>query len=356
MPLFDTLTTTTPPESICIIRLSAIGDCCHTLPVVRTLQAAYPETAITWIIGTTEHRLLEGADGIEFITFDKSKGLKSWFDVCRKLKNRHFPLLLDMHASMRANFVSMAVNARRRIGFDRARARDYQWLFTTERIPALQQQHVMDGLFGFTSYLGIKERIERWDIPVDAADREYASRLRIGERPLCIISPCSSQRANNYRNWPIDNYVQLIRHLQKHYDAQIVLTGAPTKIEQKYAEGILAKTGNTVSNLVGQTSLKRLLALLEIADLVICPDSGPAHMANAVGTPVIGLYATSNPARTGPYASRSLTVNRYPDAVAAEFGKPIQELRWGQRVRDPAAMDLITVADVTEKVAQALGS
>jgi heptosyltransferase I len=77
-------------------------------------------------------------------------------------------------------------------------------------------------------------------------------------------------------------------------------------------------------------------------------------MANAVGTPVIGLYATSNPARSGPYASRSLTVNRYPDAVAAEFGKPIQELRWGQRVRDPAAMDLITVADVTEKVTLAL--
>lgn len=355
MPLSDA-TNTTAPESICIIRLSAIGDCCHTLPVVRTLQTAYPDTAITWIIGTTEHHLLQGADGIEFITFDKSKGLSGLLDVRRKLEGRHFPILLDMHASMRANFVSMMVNARRRIGFDRARARDYQWLFTNERIPAQEQQHVMDGLFGFTSYLGIEDRIERWDIPVDKADRAYASRLRAGERPLCIISPCSSQRANNFRNWHIDNFVQLICHLQEHYNAQVVLTGAQTKIEHEYAERILAETGETVINLIGQTSLKQLLALIDSADLLICPDSGPAHMASAVGTPVIGLYATSNPARTGPYASQLLTVNRYPEAVAAEFGKPIQELRWGQRVRDPGAMELITVTDVKEKVALVLDS
>ena len=344
----------TAPESVCIIRLSAIGDCCHVLPVVRTLQDAWPDTPITWIIGKTEHSLLQGADGIEFITFDKSKGLAGWLDVRRKLKGRQFPLLLDMHASMRANFISMAVNAQRRIGFDRARARDYQWLFTNEQIPAATNQHVMDGLFSFAEYLGITDRVARWDIPVSADDLDFAAEMGNSKRPVCIISPCSSQRANNFRNWSIDNYVKLISYLQNQYDAKVILTGAKTTIEQQYAEDILARTQNSVISLVGQTSLKRLLAVIDSANLVICPDSGPAHMATAVGTPVIGLYATSNPERTGPYASLQLTANRYPDAIAAEFGKPVQELRWGQRVRDPSAMDLITVSDVTNKADQVL--
>ena len=122
------------PESICIIRLSAIGDCCHTLPVVRTLQHHWPDTKITWVIGATEHSLLEGADGIEFITFDNRKGLDAYRDIRRQLKGRRFPLLLHMHPSPQANGVSLMIGANRRIGFDRRRARSYQWLFSGERV------------------------------------------------------------------------------------------------------------------------------------------------------------------------------------------------------------------------------
>jgi heptosyltransferase I len=96
--------------------------------------------------------------------------------------------------------------------------------------------------------------------------------------------------------------------------------------------------------------LKQLLAILARASVVLCPDSGPAHMATAVGTPVVGLYATSNRHRTGPYFSQHLVVDKYPEAVEREFGRPIHALRWGQRVRDPAAMSLITVADVLAKL------
>lgn len=341
------------PDSICIIRLSAIGDCCHTLPVVRTLQAAFPDTPITWVIGKTEHSLLEGADGIEFITFDKSRGLAGVLDVRQQLAGRHFPLLLHMHASMRANLISAGIRADRRIGFDRARARDYQWLFTTEQLPATPSQHVMDGLFEFAEYLGITERTLRWDIPMSDADHEYAAALRRPEGPLVVISPCSSQRFRNFRNWGLEHYINLVNYLQTTYQAHVVLTGANTAIENEYAEGICAAHGE-VTNLVGKTSLKRLLAVLAAADLTICPDSGPAHMSAAVHTPVVGLYATSNRFRTGPYFSQHLVADRYPDAVAQEFGRPIETLRWGQRVRDPQAMELITLEDVTAKVDIAL--
>jgi heptosyltransferase I len=93
-----------------------------------------------------------------------------------------------------------------------------------------------------------------------------------------------------------------------------------------------------------------LLALIARARVVVCPDSGPAHMATTVATPVIGLYATSNPARTGPWRSRQWTVDRYPDAVRQHLGREVDTLRWGGRVRAADAMDLISVRDVTDKL------
>jgi len=320
---------------------------------VRTLQHAFPQTPITWIIGKVERSLLEGADGIEFITFDKSLGLRAPLDVRRQLRGRHFPVLLHMHASMRANLVSAAVSADRRIGFDKARARDRQRLFSNERIPARSRQHVMDGLFEFAEYLGVTERRLRWDIPVTAADQAFAAEVCAGGAPVVVISPCSSQRFRNFRNWSIDNYRGIVTHLQEHHGARVVLTGANTEIETRYAAEI-EKVGGEIVNLVGSTSLKRLLAIIGRATLVLCPDSGPAHMAAATGTPVVGLYATSNRHRTGPYFSQDLVADRYPDAVAAEFGKAAESLRWGQRVRDPAAMELITLAEVAAKVDTAL--
>lgn len=348
----DPLSPPSPPEAVCLIRLSAIGDCCHTLPVVRTLQAAWPGTPVTWIIGRTEHGLLEGAEGIEFITFDKGSPAASLRSIRRRLGRRRFPLLLHMHASMRANLVSLAVRADRRIGFDRARARDWQWLFTGEKIPPVAGQHVMDGLFGFAEYLGIRQRVLRWDLAIGPEHRRIlaAAGLDQGTGPLCVISPCSSQRFRNYRNWRPENYVAVIRHLLERHGARVVLTGGPTPLEREYGAALAAGSGDRVTNLIGRTSLKELFAILEAADLLICPDSGPAHMATAAGTPVIGLYATSNRHRTGPWLSQDLVVDRYPEAVRAEFGKPVEALRWGERVRNPDAMDLIRAEDVMARV------
>jgi heptosyltransferase I len=109
---------------------------------------------------------------------------------------------------------------------------------------------------------------------------------------------------------------------------------------------------NSLVNLIGKTSLKELFALISLSQVLICPDSGPAHMATAAGTPVIGLYATSNPDRSGPYLSLDLSVNRYPEAVGRFLGKTVQDLRWGQRVRDPGAMSLIRLASVNRRIDQ----
>ena len=321
---------------------------------MRTLQSAWPGTRITWVIGTTEYGLMKGVDGVEFITFDKARPWRSRGAIRRQLADRRFPVLLHMHASMRANLVSRAIGADRRIGFDRRRARDWQWLFTNERIEARPEQHVIDGLFGFPEHLGIGERVLRWDIPVPAEDRAFAETTCSGQAPVVVISPCSSQRFRNYRNWRVENYSAVARELVRRCGARIVLTGGNTATEREYGAAIEAAVPTHVANLVGRTSLKQLLAILDRADLLICPDSGPAHMATAVGTPVVGLYATSNRHRTGPYLSQDLVVDAYPEAVRREFGVQVSELRWGQRVRDPAAMDLIRVEDVVANAERVL--
>ena len=336
------------------MRLSAIGDCCHTLPVVRTIQSAWPDTKITWIIGRTEFELMNGIDGVEFITIDKKHSGNAFRAIRSALGDRRFPLLMHMQASMRANFLSLAVKADIRLGFDRHRARDMQWIFSNAKIAARERQHVMDGLFGFAEAAGINDRVMRWDIPVADTDINFAAQVCGDHRPVCLISPCSSERARNYRNWPIASFVELIGRMQSELSAKVVLSGGRSETEREYGQAIEAGVQRPIDNLIGQTSLKQLLALIDRADALICPDSGPAHMATAVGTPVVGLYATSNRCRTGPWLSQHLVADRYPDAVEREFGRPVEAIRWGQRVRNPEAMSLITVAEVFEQFARAL--
>jgi heptosyltransferase I len=335
------------PANLCVVRLSAIGDTCHALAVVRRIQDNCPDTKITWIIGKTEAQLLADIPDIEFIIFDKSKGRHAYKEVRVALGSRNFDLALCMHASMRANFLYRSIRTPVRLGFDRKRAKDFQWLFTNRRIAATNGKHALEAMMSFSSAIGAAPQAIRWDIPLHDDDREFAADYRSPDKPLVLISPCSSDRSRNFRNWNVENYAETIHHLNKK-GCRVVLTGGPSDIESEYGSAL--SVNGAADNLVGETSLKRLAALIDAADLVICPDSGPAHIATAFNTPVLGLYATTNPERTGPFASRELTINRYPAAARKYLGKSVITLRWGQRVRHPEAMNLITVNDVTAKI------
>ena len=336
------------PGHICVLRLSAIGDTCHALAVIRRMQDNWPDTHITWIIGKTEAALMADIPDIDFIVFDKSRGRAAYRDVRTALRNRHFDIALCMHASMRANLLIRSIPATIRLGFDRARAKDFQWLFTNRRINAARGEHAMEAMMAFATAIGARSTDLRWDIPLSDKDKAFAAGLRGDERPLVLISPCSSQRARNYRNWSIENYAAVIDHLESNFRARVLLTGGSSQLEADYGDRLAA--GSAATNLVGQSSLKQLAALIAAADLVICPDSGPAHMATALGTTVIGLYASSDPQRTGPYLSQKYTINRYPDAIKRYLGKNIADLSWGQRVRHADVMRLITVEDVVQNI------
>lgn len=340
----------TPPQSLCLLRLSAIGDITHVLPVLHTLQHHWPQTAITWIIGKTEAALVNDIPGVEFIVFDKSQGLAAYRQLRRKLKGRRFDILLHMQVSFRASLCSLTVRAPIRLGFDRARAKNMQWLFTNAQIAAKARQHVLDGFLEFPKALGLKEAVMKWDLPISPEADDFAASLLAGPEQFLAVNPCSSNRRRNFRNWSIEAYAAVIDHAARRHGLRTVLTGAPSDEEREYAAAIAETVEQPVLNLVGRTNLKQLAAVLSRCRATIAPDTGPAHIASAVGTPVIGLYATSNPERTGPYRWLQTTVNRYPEAVYREFGRTPSDLPWGKRVRNPHAMELITVAEVTAQL------
>ena len=341
------------PKKICIIRLSAIGDTCHTLSVIRQIQDHWPNVKITWIIGKIEAQLMSDIPNIEFITFDKSRKFRAYKDIYGYLNNKIFDIALCMHSSMRVNFLYPMIHAPIKIGFDHKRAKDFQWLFTSSQIKAKDNAHALEALLSFASAIGVPSKPLRWDIPLSEAEEHFAAQFLNPEKLLILISPCSSNRKRNFRNWSIDNYIQIIKYLESK-NCKVIITGGKTKLEDNYGKE-LSKTTKCI-NLIDKTSLKQLAALIKVSDLVICPDSGPAHISTCFNTPVIGLYATSNPDRTGPYNSKDLTVNRYPDAVQIFLKKSVNQIQWGRRVRHPDAMMLIKVADVINKINKKLFS
>lgn len=341
-PLFQS-----PPKSVCILRLSAIGDVCHVLPVLRTLQQAWPDTRFTWVIGKLEAKLLGHMPDVEFVVYDKSRGLAGLREIRKRFKGRKFDVLMHMQLAFRASAVAAMIPARVKLGFDLPRARELQWLFTTHRIAPVERQHVIDSFFGFAERLGVREKLLRWDIPIPDEARAYAQDLIPDGDSTLVMSPCSSHRL---RNWRAEYYAQAADYAVTAFGMRVVLCGGRSALEKRMGEHIVAHMKQPCVNAIGKDTLIELLATLERATLLLSPDSGPAHMATAVGTPVIGLYAATNPKRSGPYLSRQLCVDKYDEAARALLGKPATEIPWTTKIEREGVMDLITPDDVIKKL------
>jgi heptosyltransferase I len=254
---------------------------------------------------------------------------------------------MHMQLSLRASMLSTVVPAKIKVGFDRARARELQWLFTNERIAPANRQHVLDSLFGFAEKFDVYDKLLRWDIPLPEQAVEYAERLIPEPGNTVIISPCSSHKL---RNWRSEYYAEVADYAISRLGMRVILCGGPSEIERRTGEEIVSRMKQRCDNTIGQDTLVQFLATLERATLLITPDSGPAHMGTAVGTPVIGLYAATNPARSGPYLSRQWCVDKYDLAAQRLLGKPAAQIPWTTKIERPGVMDLITPDDVIKKL------
>jgi heptosyltransferase I len=343
-----TLILKAPPQRLCLLRLSAIGDTCHAVAVVRALQAAWPQTRLTWIIGRLEAKLMTAIlPEIEFITFDKANTAVELLRLRRCLRACSFDLLFDLQLSVRASLVSTLVDSPIKLGFDLLRARELQWLFTNARIAPAHNEHVLDSFMGFVRACGIETRPPFWNLELPPDTLAYARGIIADARPTLTISPCSSHTA---RNWPADRYAAVADHAAAAHGMRVVLAGGRSAVEARMGDAIAAAARAPLVNQIGKDTLPELLGLLSMSTALLSPDSGPVHMATMVGLPVIGLYAATNPARAGPYYSRQWCVDKYDAASRTFMGKPAAQIPWTTKIERAGVMDLISVGEVTAKL------
>ncbi|AWL10556.1 Putative glycosyltransferase [Saliniradius amylolyticus] len=334
-------------KKLCLLRLSAIGDVCHAVTLVNRIRSYWPDTELTWIIGKIEYQLVQHLSGVRFIIFDKSRGKAAYEELKATLKGERFDALLMMQVALRANLISRAVRADKRIGFDWQRSKELHWLFTNNRIDPQTHAHVLDGFMAFGDALGLpRPQAPDWQIPIPEEATRWAKSERNQLGKFAIISPAASKAE---RNWLPERYAQVADALNQR-GIKTVLCGGPADMDRALAAKIQRHTDHISADYVGQTSLAQLMALIGEADLVIAPDTGPAHMATSINTPVIGLYAHSNPRRTGPYRDQHRVVSVYDEVIKEQRGKPWTELPWGARAKGENLMTRISVKAVEARI------
>ena len=289
-------------ESVCIVMLSAIGDAVHVLPVANALKRTAPAAVITWVIQPVPHQLVHDHPAIdEFVIFRRRRGLAvlaDYRDTLRELRKQRFDVLLNLQVYLKAGLLTAGTRAGMKLGFDRARARDLNWLFTTHRIPPQEPQHVQDQYFEFLEYLDVDPEPVEWGIPISAEERSQQARFfQRFQRPVCAAVVGTSK---SEKNWAPDRYASLLEIVERDFGFRTILVGGPSPVEQAAADEITRATEASPLNELGD-DLRRLVWLLDGADIVVSPDTGPLHIARALDTPVIGLYGYTNPKRTGPY-------------------------------------------------------
>lgn len=332
---------------IALLRLSALGDISHTVPVVRALRQARPDLVIDWIIDPAGGRLLGEIAGLNLIRFDKHHGAAELLRLRRRLHGEPYPVLLLMQTSLRANLIGRMVPARLRLGWDRRRARECHRLVINQRIDEAPPQHQVQGFLAFARSLGADAREPEWNLPIPAAARQFAGQRMPAAGQTLIISPCSS---HPLREWSIEGYARVAEAAREDFGLEVMLCGGRSRREAEIGWRIQATARTPVTNMIGRDTLPGLLALLERAAAVLSPDAGPAHLANAVGTAVIGLHAATWSRRSGPYHSLPLCVDHFRTAARRYLHREAESLPWGTRIERPGVMDSISVAEVLDRL------
>jgi heptosyltransferase I len=341
------MATQEPPGSIAVLRMSALGDVVMTLPLLRTLQKAFPQAKLHWIVSRPFDTIVHGISGVELIVIDKPRGPLSFWRLWWQLRAYSFDWLLVPQASMRANLVALVTRARRKIGFGPLHSRDLQRHFVDEYVPA-EPEHLIDSFLRFATYVGATEHVLDWGLPL--TDDEHAwARTQLEECSgirLAVVLAASKPG----RNWPVERYREALERLAARWPIDVILIGGPGEAERALA-GVLHRDARLpLLDMVGRTNLRQLAALLGQVDALLAPDTGPLHIAQAMGKPVVGLYAVAPSAKTGPYVEPQWTVDVFDQAAATILGR--ERMGWRQRVHDERALRLITVDAVVDKIEQ----
>lgn len=329
-----------PLDRVCIVMMSAVGDAVHVLPVVAALKRANPSMHLTWVLQPGPATLVRGHPLVdEIILFDRAAGLRGFVEVRRELHARRFDLVINLQVYFKAGIITSFTHAPVKLGFDRARARDFNWLFTTDRIAPHAMQHVQDQYFEFCDWLGVPHEPVEWGLGPWRDEREWQrdfySRL---DRPAAPVVVATSKPD---KDWPPERWAGVCDALYADFGMQPVLVGGRSPREEHAERVILDRARHKPLTALG-SGLRKLVSIFDGAALVLSPDTGPLHISVALDRPVVSLIGYSNPKRVGPYRKfRDLMIDAYGDP--GEDYPVTMENRTGR-------MGRISVRDVLDKV------
>jgi len=328
-------------DRVCIVMMSAVGDAVHVLPVINALKRHQASSHITWVLQPGPATLVRGHPSIDdIVLFDRSKGWRGFLDVRRMLAERRFDVVLGLQVYFKAGIITSFTRSGMKLGFDRARARDFNWLFTNRRIPPHPVgQHVQDQYFEFLEALGVPHEPVTWNLgpwPHERAwQREFFAPIA---RPTAAIVVATSKPQ---KDWLPERWAEVADQLYERHGLQPVLVGGRSPREL-HAEAVIMRTARHQPISALGSGLRNLVSILDGSALVLAPDTGPLHMAVALDRPVISLIGYTNPKRTGPY-------RRFHDLIVDAYGEPGEDYPLSMETRLDR-MPRISVSDVMAKV------
>jgi heptosyltransferase I len=321
--------------------MSAVGDAVHVLAVINALKRANPRARITWVLQPGPATLVRGHRSVdEIIIFDRARGWRAFAEVRSELAKRRFELVINLQVYFKAGIVTAFTKAPIKLGFDRTRARDFNWLFTNTKIPAHAVQHVQDQYFEFLGALGVSPEPVEWDLGPWPDERAWQAQfLASVNRPVASIVIATSKPE---KDWIPERWAEVADALYLRYGMQVVLVGGTSARERAAERIVMERTSHKPRSELG-SGLRKLVSILDASSLVLSPDTGPLHMSVALDRPVISLMGYTNPKRTGPY-------RKFHDLMIDVYGEPGENYPISMENR-PRRMKRIETQDVMEKIA-----
>jgi heptosyltransferase I len=294
-----------PAERIALLKPSALGDIVHSLPVLTALRRRYPHAYITWVVNTAYAPLLRGhRDLDDILAFDRrasqrgwGAAARSWLGFVRELRRRRFDLAIDLQGLFRTAVMMAATGARRRVGLSTARE-GATWTYT-DVVPVadFKAVHAVDRCWRIAEAFGVGDLPKEFHIPISAKARRWAKAATRGyPRPWLMVAPGARWMS---KRWPPRHFAALLQRAEEVFGGTVFLVGGAE--ETAAAADLRRELVGPSRDFTGRTTLPRLAALLQRGDVTLANDSGPLHLAAALGRPIIAPYTCTSVRLNGPY-------------------------------------------------------
>jgi heptosyltransferase-1 len=296
-------------QRIAIIKPSALGDIIHCLPVLTALRRCYPHAHITWVVNQVYAPLLQGhRDLDDVLPFDRRAShlgwraaARSWLGFLNELRRRRFDLAIDLQGLFRTALMMTATGATRRVGLSTARE-GATWTYTdVVAVPDFNAVHAVDRCWLVAEALGVGDVPKEFHIPILDEARHWAKAATHGyPRPWLMLGPGARWMT---KRWPPENFASLARRAWDMFGGTVFFVGGAE--ETAAARAVRRRLSGPSRDLTGRTTLPQLAALLRRTDLMLANDTGPLHLAAALGRPIIAPYTCTRVRLNGPYPTQA---------------------------------------------------